>query len=481
MNAMKFIGYTVAVCLLLVVVFFAFMFRIDANPLHIWDEAHVAVSALEMAQSNQYFIPTYHGVPDMWSVKPPLLVILQSFSMKLFGYNELGARAPTVLFAVGTVVLLFWFCVAVLKDFLAAFCSVLFLCTSGGYVCQHVARGADYDTALVFFLTAYFLFAFLYVVRKEYKFYLLFNLCLLLAVFTKGIAGVFFVPGIFLLYTIRKNVFREYFNLKHLVPPLVVLACVIGYYFIREQYNPGYIHTVIFEEMQGRLFDPSFNNRHEWYYLLELITSTAYYPWWLLAPVSLLLLAGTHEIEKKLIPGVWLTLVIFWIPLVVSTNKNEWYTAPSFPMLSLLSGVVFSRTSLAITDKIRHPSLALLLPYAVIFMLSILPVKRTIENSYALNERYGFAELVKSNRIPAEAKIISEGYNAPVDFYQKALKVRGTEVGRCGVKDLKPGDTVIAITTNDVHEVKEKFHCDVLYSCKETEMLFLRQEPNPVN
>ena len=68
MKPADFFTYMLAIILLLQVVSLSLFYRLDANPLQIWDEARVAVSALEMSQSHNYLIPTYEGTPDMWSV-----------------------------------------------------------------------------------------------------------------------------------------------------------------------------------------------------------------------------------------------------------------------------------------------------------------------------------------------------------------------------------------------------------------------------
>jgi len=470
----KILSYILAVVALLIVSFFAFLYRIDANPLFIWDEARVAVSALEMSQSHNYFIPTYEGAPDMWSVKPPLMIILQSVSMKLFGYSELGARMPTVLAAFATIYFLFWFAVKILKNFIAAFCAVLFLCTSTGYVCAHVARAGDYDTLLIFFLTAYFIFAITYLFTKKYRFYILFNVFLLFALLTKGIAGIFFLPGIFLLFVSEKNFFKEYFNVRTLLPPLIVFTCFVSYYLIREVYNPRYIHTVVFEEMQGRMFDSRFDTNSKWYSFFESMTVSDFNPWCIFVPLSILVYGISTQIEKRLIVGIWLTLIVFWIPLTISINKNSWYIAPSFPLLSLLSAFTFSKICLLVTREIKSKSISIAIVSVIIILISIFPVMKIIDNSYELNERFGFAELVKSKRIQSGTKIISEGYNSPIVFYQKALKLRGVNVKVTSMHNIKEGDTVIAISANEVNEVKQHFQCDVLYACKETEMLFLK-------
>lgn len=468
--------YAIAIAVLSLVVIFSIFYRIDANPLEIWDEARVAVSSLEMSQSHNYFIPTYDGQPDMWSVKPPLMIVVQSFSMKFFGYNELGVRMPTAIAAVATALVLLWFCSYVLQNFLAGFCSVVFLCTSSGYICQHVARTGDYDTLLIFFLTAYFVFALCYIIKEQYKYYLLFNIFLLLALFTKGIAGVFFLPGIFIGFVFQKGMFKKLLRLKFLLPPLFIVGCFLSYYIIREQYNAGYIQTVIFEEMKGRMFDSKFDTDTRWYYFFENMVSSAFNPWWVFIPLSILGYRTAKEFERKTILIAGITLFIFWIPLTIYINKNTWYFAPSYPLLSLIASITFS----VLADKLSSDftsrfSKKIVLSVTVI-VLCFFPVFNAYKNSEQLNERFGFAELVKSKKIPANAIILSAGYNSPVVFYQKALALRGTNVLVSDMNGVNTGNTVIAITSGDVNRVKQQFSCDVLYANKETEMLYLKEK-----
>ena len=119
---------------LLGVVYFSLFYKLATGSLNIWDEARVAVSALEMSQTGNWLIPTYDFKPDMWSVKPPLMVILEAIAMKWVGFNELAVRLPGAIAAFATLALLFWFSVKQLNSLLVGFCSVLFLSTSPGYV-----------------------------------------------------------------------------------------------------------------------------------------------------------------------------------------------------------------------------------------------------------------------------------------------------------------------------------------------------------
>jgi 4-amino-4-deoxy-L-arabinose transferase-like glycosyltransferase len=470
------IKYVVALGLLCLVVIFTVFYRLDANPLFIWDEARVAVSALEMSQSHHYFIPTYEGKPDMWSVKPPLMVIIQSFSMDVFGYNELGARMPTALAAVGTVLLLLWFSIRILKDLAAGFCAVIFLCTSGGYICMHVARSGDYDTLLIFFLTGFFLSGVAFVIRQQYKFYVLLNVFLLLALFTKGIAGMFFAPGIFFFIVLQKGMFKRLLQLKFILPPILVLVSIGGYYLLREQYNPGYIHTVVYEELQGRMADTHFNLNRPWYFFFENMVSSTFSPWWILALLTIPYYFIANNAERKLILATWLTVVIFWIPLIVTVNKNFWYNAPAYPLLSLMAAVVFSAIFKFFTQPITKDYARDVLFLLVVLLFTTPVFYRIFSTEVCSDDRRGLAELIKSGKIVQHAQLVSKDYNPTALFYQKALRIKGVDVDISNADVVKSGDVIIATNKEDANEIKGRFQHNTLYSFLETEMFQLKDK-----
>ncbi|UOQ78563.1 hypothetical protein MUN84_08455 [Hymenobacter sp. 5516J-16] len=66
------------------------------EPIYLWDESRVAVNAAEMALNNNWLVAHFEGQPDLWNTKPPLLLWLQVLSIKLFGFNEVAIRLPTV-------------------------------------------------------------------------------------------------------------------------------------------------------------------------------------------------------------------------------------------------------------------------------------------------------------------------------------------------------------------------------------------------
>ena len=69
-------------------------------------EARYAEVAREMKASRDYLTPTLNGVPHFQ--KPPVAYWLTAGSMALFGENEIGARVPPLLAALGTLALTAW-------------------------------------------------------------------------------------------------------------------------------------------------------------------------------------------------------------------------------------------------------------------------------------------------------------------------------------------------------------------------------------
>ncbi|MBE7561154.1 glycosyltransferase family 39 protein [bacterium] len=70
-----------------------------------YDEAVYAEIAREAHENGHYLVTWYHGRP--YVEKPPLCIWAMAMSYKIFGVNELGARAPSALFAWLSVVLVF--------------------------------------------------------------------------------------------------------------------------------------------------------------------------------------------------------------------------------------------------------------------------------------------------------------------------------------------------------------------------------------
>ena len=101
--------YGFTLFLLLGLAFFALFFRLSSPPMQRWDEARLALNAVEMSHDHQWLVTKHDGQPDLWNTKPPLMIWLQVLSMQALGYSELAVRLPAALAALATVLMLFWY------------------------------------------------------------------------------------------------------------------------------------------------------------------------------------------------------------------------------------------------------------------------------------------------------------------------------------------------------------------------------------
>src|SRR5438552_481850 len=76
---------------------FLLFYRLNMRTFRLWDEARLAVNAANMLIDGNYFYTSYQHAPDFWNTKPHLLILLQVFSMKLFGFTEGSVRLPSAI------------------------------------------------------------------------------------------------------------------------------------------------------------------------------------------------------------------------------------------------------------------------------------------------------------------------------------------------------------------------------------------------
>src|ERR1051326_3941786 len=93
------------ILILLLVSASVLFFRLQRNKLQSWDEAVYAESAKEMARDGDWLTPHWNGEP--FYQKPPLAIWVTAILFRLFGVNELSARALSAVCGVACIVLTF--------------------------------------------------------------------------------------------------------------------------------------------------------------------------------------------------------------------------------------------------------------------------------------------------------------------------------------------------------------------------------------
>ena len=320
-------------------------YRLGALPIEIWDEARIANNALEMAHTGLSLITTYSGIPDHWNTKPPLLIWLMSISIRVVGANEWGVRLPSVFSALMTVAIMFAFCNFRLKRPVVGFSALLILfaagtfgkgyirCLGNDYIQFHAARDGDYDATLALWTTGYLLAAYMYMHATPSKRRLWLLLCttgIALAFLTKTIQGLIFLPAL-LIYAIAQGRMVQILRSPAVyVSCAAVLVLCVGYYFAREQIDPGYFAAAMGWDVMGRYFTDDSNKGPFFYvnfFLCMAILIAGFQYWW-----------GRGESRQI---SVFLALVsLFYLATIsFSVNKQGWYAIPLFPLIAMIIAI----------------------------------------------------------------------------------------------------------------------------------------------
>src|SRR6266536_2456145 len=101
-------GLIASIAITLILCYFPLCHRITSHCIQLWDESRNVTNAIEMLNNHKWFTRYFENKPDTWELKPPFLVWCQALSFKIFGFNELAARFPSMFFSMSTILLLIW-------------------------------------------------------------------------------------------------------------------------------------------------------------------------------------------------------------------------------------------------------------------------------------------------------------------------------------------------------------------------------------
>jgi 4-amino-4-deoxy-L-arabinose transferase-like glycosyltransferase len=326
---------------LLLLWFCLLMLRHDSLPLQIWDESRLANSALEMVRSGHWLVPSYGGVPDHWSVKPPLLIWQMAALMWLGLPPLLAVRLPTMLAALATVGTVWAVCRYAVRDRVAAALAGFLLLSSLYYTDIHIARTGDYDVPLTLFTLLYAL-AFWVSIERDGKvrtsWFAISATALVIAVMTKGVAGAFPLVGLLVFSLMRGRLVMLLGSFRIWLLALLALVLCLGYYGSREQYDPGYLQAVWQNELGGRFFTVNEGNAAgRGFYVGGLICG--FEPGVILLPFAALTILGTDTRRRSLVTLCLLCAATILAVLTISPTKIYWYATPILPFLAIAAAL----------------------------------------------------------------------------------------------------------------------------------------------
>lgn len=443
------------------VVYFPIFLNLENLVIRIFDEGRLSISAYEMSKSNDFIVVTYKGDPEMWSVKPPLMIWLQTLCIKTLGLTELAVRLPSALAALFLCISLFLFCSRFLKKPWLGMFAAGVLVTSEGFIREHVSRTGDYDALLTFFTTLYLLSFFIYTEaedeKKKNRFLLIFFAGITLAALTKGIAAFIFLPAVFI-YMLLIKTFLPLFKKRNFYIGLLLLVIAVGGYYIgREYMTPGYLNKVAENELGGRYLITIEGHKYEDRTYFKNIIDKGMNHWYLYVLPGLALGLCMKEKRMRNFSGFILLCGVFFLCVLSNAQTQlDWYDAPVYPLMALSVAVFLWK----IFDILKNAVPAFndlkfnILPYVFVFLFFVSPYSDIISKIYFLkefewaNERYAMSyflkDMVQGNKMPDTQLIVHEGYDPHLLFYIYQLEEKGIAMKLVVKEELQPGDRVMA-------------------------------------
>jgi 4-amino-4-deoxy-L-arabinose transferase-like glycosyltransferase len=470
---MRWIGWLLGIVFLGGLAYGSLFYRLDNQPLYRFDEAKHASKAGEAVLDGHYFVLHFRARSTTTSTKPPFVIWLQACSLSLLGFNELAIRLPAAFSGLLLVISFLFFSYKWFSSLIPGFFGSIVLLTSDGFLFNHCARKGEIDATLCLFIFLYFscfLTAIAATENRENRRYLLFGfLCLALAGITKGVAAFLISPAILIIALWRKKAGDLIRSDVTWTGVFIVIVVVIGYYFWRWLFDPGYLRLVIRNELGGRFLVDQQQLDLPWYQHLRSLVDFNFKKWIFVVPVLTLLAIGRKGEMRYLTVGM---LVGVFVQLLVislaQTRGHDHYALPIVPLLSFIIGMGFFVIHQACLKQLSNSSGAkLVFSSLFIFSLAFYPVKNVLGsvldegfNPADVQERY--PEFVRRHPELSDFYIASELRNVNLQSALHFLYLKGRAEGRnihtveFDYANFRVGDRVLTCSEDHYAEVRRK-------------------------
>ncbi|MDX1683635.1 MAG: glycosyltransferase family 39 protein [Saprospiraceae bacterium] len=313
-----------------------FLIGLDRLPTRLWDESRQAINVIEMIHNENYLVTHFDGQPDLWNTKPPLMIWSQLALSKSIGFSEWSIRLPSAIAGVFTSILIFLFIYHVSGSFWVGITGGLLLPGIAHYNGFHAARTGDYDAMLTLWTTAFIMSFFMFLRNRGLIWLYIFSVALILAILTKGIAPLMFMPGLAFVLVIHRR-FDILVSPHFYVNVLLVILIIAGYYVAREIASDGYLAAVWANEVGGRYNTTIENHRGPWWFYLEFLYRSEPV---LLFLATMGLALGIRHSGRRLsghIRDLTIMTITFLIIISLAGTKLNWYLVPIYPLLVMMA------------------------------------------------------------------------------------------------------------------------------------------------
>jgi 4-amino-4-deoxy-L-arabinose transferase-like glycosyltransferase len=321
------------------------------------DEGRNAEAGREILESGDWVTPHLDGA--RYLDKPPAFFWAVALSYRLLGVSETAARAPSALFALAGIALVFWFARRSLGD-RAGWFTALALALSPLYIV--FGRIVIFDMMLTFCMTVSSLMAFEAMEGGSRRLpAALFFVSAGIGTITKGpvaLAAPLLVAVAWALLRRRPGMLKRLAWLQGL---LLYAAVVVPWLVLVESKNPGYLRYAIIGENLERMTSNRFEtSRPFWFYAKVILPGL--FPWilyagavaWRRARSWRQALAGLAlETDRGRLAtaysGTWLSVLVLFFSLIAS--KRPSYMLPCAVPLAFLIGRLWERATAGASDE----------------------------------------------------------------------------------------------------------------------------------
>lgn len=329
-------GFEIHFLLLAIFSFLILFVNLHRGDLSGYDDALYAHEAKEMVLSGDWWNIRFNGHLNF--EYPPMFIWLEAVSLRVFGFNDFAAKAPSALLGFGTILLLYFLTRELSDDAWLPLLAMLVLMSTQYFM--KYARHAMTDVPFTFFLT---LATFFYTKGlRNPRYLVLCGVPVAFAVLTRSVIG--FIPlGIFVIHLILSKRF-ELLRSRHLIAGFLLAFSLPLIWYISQFHSHGinfvtsHFSFIATKISSGKAFNG-------W----EIILSSIEYPKLLLKlywPWLPFMLVGLAIQLKAMIQrrDSFATLLVIWVvciilPFSLAEAKVLRYIMPVFPAFAILSAV----------------------------------------------------------------------------------------------------------------------------------------------
>lgn|GEM_PF-3877329 len=324
-----------------------------------------------------------------------------------------------------------------------------FLLASVGFSGWHCLGSGDYDALLVLFLTCQILFYHLYSIsgsKDKNKYLLLVVFSISLAVWTKGIAGVFFAPILFIWWLVHRA-WRWHSTAALIAFFGLLLFGVSSFYLIREFLEPGFFSWIIKNELGGRYIHNGEGLNTDPKLYLKLAQSRVGPLLWVFLITILpgILLAKRESRMQLLYFG---SIGLFYLIIIqLSKAKVPHYDLPLYPIMAIMTGISLEQITKRLTLSKRAERLKPLAISALILLTfglhygRMFPEKltdRAWNCSFEWCQTAHYLQNRLNNSESGDFILFESGYHADHWWYVQRFVDLGNEASYCGtIADLR--------------------------------------------